>query len=272
MNNAKNMNHNTGLKTYSLIKLIAMAMFLTAQFMIIPTLASQSSLSGSISYSGAQLPTITMTVQNYTDYLGHSDILQASTSYSGDQIDVIVNGHLSHFSTGTTTFNLDVLPMGTYSITACDKQASSCSNPISVRIIGTPAVSTQQNQNPASGTTATQHVQTSQASNTSTTPNQQSSNSSTVTSASSLSSSAKYTSPGTQTANSTVSTGNVLASNINTNSSNSTSKTSGNTTTASLSGGVSVTSILPVLLGIAIAVALGYTLISNRRRKAGAAV
>ncbi len=238
MNNTKNTDHNFGLKKYGMVKFVAIAVFLATQFVIAPTFASQSSLSGSISYSGTQHPSITMTVQNFTDYLGHSDILQASTSYSGDQINIIVNGHLSRFGTGSTTFNLDVLPIGTYSIAACDKQALFCSNTITVSVIGAPAASAPQSQNPGSGTSVTQTAQTSQPS-----------------SANAVSNSST---------NTTVGNNSTLSSNTATTSGN-------NATTTSYNGGASVTSILPVLLGIAIAVALGYTLINNRRKKAEAA-
>ena len=276
------------------------------QFLVLPITASTTG-SGSLSFTTAQHPTITISVQNYTDIQGHNDILTATTSYSNDQLSLVIGNHVSKFGIGSLTFNLSVLPIGTYSVSACDKQAEFCSTLETVIIKGAPASAPQPQSQTSASSSSTPNSSTSSTATTSTTkttsPSQstqpQASSSGTsntvsknttgttipvrtyqnnnTTTANTITSNTISTNATTNTTTTTSATSQTKASNSSTavtaqNTStttattNASSQQSGNTTTTSFSGSISLGTILPVLLGIAIAIALGYTVINSRKK------
>lgn len=297
------------------IKIFALMAIISLQFILFPINASQAG-SNSLSFTTAQTPTITISVQNYTDIQGHNDILTATTSYSSDQLSLVIDNHVSKFGIGSLTFNLSVLPIGTYSVGACDKQAEFCSPLKTIIIKGAPAPAAPQQTQPTSSSStsnkSTSSSPTTSNTETATTPTtvqQQTSSSGTSNNSSYTSAynSNTATSANTTSKNTTVSTkpvstyqNNNLTATTGTNNTTSantiTSKTSnsstpaatqnsttatgtanassqsGNTTTTSFSGGISIGTILPVLLGIAIAIALGYTVLNNRKKGVQGAV
>ena len=319
----------TKFRNMAAIKILAMMAIISLQFLLFPINASQAG-SGSLSFATAQHPTITISVQNYTDIQGHNDILTATTSYSNDQLSLVIDNHVSKFGIGSLTFNLSVLPIGTYSVGACDKQAEFCSTLKTITIKGAPAPSAPPPTQPPSSS-STSNKSTSSSSTTSNTQTATVSTSAKQPSSSGTSNNSSYTSAyssntaaptsgNTTSKNTTLSTRSVSTyqnntitnptgtnntgtsnttstntittttatnqskpsnsststattnSTTTTGTSNASSQQSGNTTTTSLSGGVPVSTVLPVLLGIAIAIALGYTVLNNRKKGAQGSV
>lgn len=317
----------TKFRNMAAIKILAMMAIISLQFLLFPINASQAG-SGSLSFATAQHPTITISVQNYTDIQGHNDILTATTSYSNDQLSLVIDNHVSKFGIGSLTFNLSVLPIGTYYVGACDKQAEFCSTLKTITIKGAPAPSAPPPTQPPSSS-STSNKSTSSSSTTSNTQTATVSTSAKQPSSSGTSNNSSYTSAynsntatsgNTTSKNTTLSTRSVSTyqnntitnptgtnntgtsnttsantittttatnqskpsnsststattnSTTTTGTSNASSQQSGNTTTTSLSGGVPVSTVLPVLLGIAIAIALGYTVLNNRKKGAQGSV
>ncbi len=317
----------TKFRNMAAIKILAMMAIISLQFLLFPINASQAG-SGGLSFATAQHPTITISVQNYTDIQGHNDILTATTSYSNDQLSLVIDNHVSKFGIGSLTFNLSVLPIGTYYVGACDKQAEFCSTLKTITIKGAPAPSAPPPTQPPSSS-STSNKSTSSSSTTSNTQTATVSTSAKQPSSSGTSNNSSYTSAynsntatsgNTTSKNTTLSTRSVSTyqnntitnptgtnntgtsnttsantittttatnqskpsnsststattnSTTTTGTSNASSQQSGNTTTTSLSGGVPVSTVLPVLLGIAIAIALGYTVLNNRKKGAQGSV
>lgn len=317
----------TKFRNMAAIKILAMMAIISLQFLLFPINASQAG-SGSLSFATAQHPTITISVQNYTDIQGHNDILTATTSYSNDQLSLVIDNHVSKFGIGSLTFNLSVLPIGTYSVGACDKQAEFCSTLKTITIKGAPApsappptqppsssstsnkstsssstttntqtatVSTSAKQLSSSGTSNNSSYTSAYNSNTATSGNTTSKNTTlstrsvstyqnnTITNPTGTNNTGTSNTTSTNTITTTTATNQSKPSNSSTSTattnsttttgtSNASSQQSGNTTTTSLSGGVPVSTVLPVLLGIAIAIALGYTVLNNRKKGAQGSV
>lgn len=317
----------TKFRNMAAIKILAMMAIISLQFLLFPINASQAG-SGSLSFATAQHPTITISVQNYTDIQGHNDILTATTSYSNDQLSLVIDNHVSKFGIGSLTFNLSVLPIGTYYVGACDKQAEFCSTLKTITIKGAPApsappptqppsssstsnkstssssttsntqtatVSTSAKQPSSSGTSNNSSYTSAYNSNTATSGNTTSKNTTlstrsvstyqnnTITNPTGTNNTGTSNTTSTNTITTTTATNQSKPSNSSTSTattnsttttgtSNASSQQSGNTTTTSLSGGVPVSTVLPVLLGIAIAIALGYTVLNNRKKGAQGSV